>query len=80
MEVIVHKKDNPCISEELYEIIKANNIDKILNEILDKKKELCILKFMGNEFNGDELKGTLKIIIELKDVFIKMFDKSSEEK
>ena len=35
---------------------------------------------MGNEFNGDELKGTLKIIIELKDVFIKMFDKSSEEK
>ena len=37
----MYKKDNSYISEELYEIIKANNIDKILNEILDKKKN-CV--------------------------------------
>ena len=71
--------DKTVVSAEELETIKHYKINVKLNNILDKLKELCIMEFMNKKTNGDELRGSLKVLADLHDIFDKKLNRSEHE-
>ena len=71
--------DKTMVSAEELETIKHYKINVKLNNILDKLKELCIMEFMSKKTNGDELRGSLKVLTDLNDIFDKKLNRSEHE-